>query len=249
MNETFERVEVWRWSVEPPGPHLAGAVAVMEALRGAVSETRRAAGYGPFPESFHGGGGSGHAHAFWLPEDNDGDGMIDHIVVFCANGVDALTIAAMAAVQSFRLGGRRYRIAPSWMGPRPSGGLFGPAAVWRAVTPYVTPRWRLTKTGRERADSTPEAQLTREIALRGLPEPLSIDWRPSVWCGEDCLLATQFVTGRSKRDESPPGDAMASFPHVTFPEAVAGPLAFGYAAHFGLGMLTPVIIDGSQVPA
>ena len=28
----------------------------------------------------------GHAHAFWLPEDADGDGKIDHVCVYAAAG-------------------------------------------------------------------------------------------------------------------------------------------------------------------
>ena len=29
-----------------------------------------------------------HAHAFWLPEDADDDGWIDHVSVFVAGGMD-----------------------------------------------------------------------------------------------------------------------------------------------------------------
>ena len=241
MNTDSDEVQVWRWRVEPPGPHLALTLRVMEALRSASVQVRHRAGYGPYPAAFHGEDRAGHKHAFWLPEDEDGDGLIDHIVVYCANGIDALTISGLAAVRSFRVGRMKYRLRPSWMGARPVGGFFGPAVHWRAMTPYITPRHRLTKTGKERPGCKLEVQFAREIELRKLPAPLSVDWQPSTWCGEDSVLASQFITERRKPGEGPPGDAVASFPHVSFAEAVPGPLAFGYGAHFGMGLLTPVL--------
>lgn len=238
MTEGPARVEVWRWSIEPPGPHLTAALPVMEAIRSASAHMRHRLGYGHFPESFHGADRAGHGHAFWIPEDEDEDGFIDHIWVSCASGMQARTIASLAAVEWFWAGDCKYRVAPSWMGPRPAGGIFGPAATWHAITPYVTPRRRLSKTGKERRDETPDVQLMREIALRKLPSPLAISWSPSGWCGEDELLASQFIFEREKK-EGPPSDALASFPQITFAEPVPGPLAFGYAAHFGIGVLAP----------
>jgi CRISPR-associated protein Csb2 len=231
-------VQAWRWQVAMPGPHLTGAVPAMEAIRAASAHMRHRLGYGHFPESFHGGDKAGHRHAFWLPEDEDEDGLIDHIWVYCANGMDARTISALAGVEWFWAGDCKYRVAPSWMGPRPLDGIFGPATVWRALTPYVTARRRLTKTGKERADETPDAQLLREIVLRNLPAPSSISWSPAAWCGENEVLASQFAVEREVRS-GPPGDALAAFPQLVFAEAVTGPLAFGYAAHFGLGNLAP----------
>jgi CRISPR-associated protein Csb2 len=239
MSGDGDQVKVWRWCIKPPGPHLTRTLPAVEALRGAAVSARREMGYGMFPASFHGDGHTDHQHSFWLPEDEDGDGLIDHIAVFCAYGIDSLTISGLAAVPGFMLGERFYRIAPSWMGARPRGGLFGPATCWKAVTPYITPRHRLTKTGKARPDCRLEAQFPNEIARRDLPLPLSVHWEASTWCGEDRVLASQFITERRKEGEGPPGDAVASFPHVRFAEAVSGPLAFGYGAHFGMGFLAP----------
>jgi CRISPR-associated protein Csb2 len=233
-----DAVQAWRWRIEPPGPHLTGALPAMEAIRSAAAYMRHRMGYGHFPESFHGGDKAGHGHAFWIPEDEDANGFIDHIWVFCANGMDGGTIAALAGVEWFWAGDCKFLVAPSWMGPRPDGGLFGPSAAWRAITPYITPRRRLTKTGKERADETPEAQLLREFALRNLPTPSALNWRPATWCGEDEVLASQFAVEREKRS-GPPPDALASFPELIFAEPVTGPLSFGYGAHFGLGVLLP----------
>ena len=96
-----EAVQAWRWRVETPGPHLTSAVPAMEAIRAASAYMRHRLGYGHFPESFHGGDKTGHRHAFWLPEDENEDGLIDHIWVYCANGMDAGTISALAGVEWF----------------------------------------------------------------------------------------------------------------------------------------------------
>jgi CRISPR-associated protein Csb2 len=238
MTNDPDRVELWRWRITPPGPQLTMTLPAMETIRGAVAHVNYRRGHKELPASFHGGDRSGHGHAFWLPEDADGDGHIDHVLVFCANGMDAEIIASLASVSWFPLGDNEYRMAPSWMGPRPRGGLFGPATVWSALTPYVTPWRRLTKTGKERVRYTLDAQLLEEIRLRGLPTPSGVDWKPSAWCGDDPVLASQFASRGAKKD-GPPSDAVASFPLVTFPSPVAGPLAFGFGAHFGLGLLVP----------
>lgn len=239
MRDDEEEVQVWRWRVASPGPHLALTLSAMEAVRSEVVRARREAGHGPFPERFHGHGGTDHKHAFWLPEDDDVDGLIDHILVYCAGGIDARTIAALAAVEGFELGGARYRLAASWMGARPVGGLFGPAKDWRALTPYITTRHWHTKTGKVRKDCAPEAQFVRELEMRGLPALAEVSWEAFAWCGEDQVLASQFVWKRSKENEAPPSDAVAAFAHVSFAEPVMGPLAIGYNAHFGMGLLLP----------
>lgn len=237
--EDGERVEVWRWRISGERPHLAATLPVMDAVRRAAKDTPIPAGRGVFSNSLHGSDRGGHRHAFWLPEDEDSDGLIDHIVVFCSGGLDAPTIAGFALVRGFELEGVFCRVAPSWMGARPIGGLFGPAMNWRAITPYITSRHRLTKTGKERPDFAAPVQFTDEIVLRGLPRPVSVDWRSATWCGEDQVLASQFVCERKKPTDKPPRDALVSFPAVTFAEPVEGPLAFGYGAHFGMGLLVP----------
>ena len=50
-----------------------------------------------------------------------------------------------------------------------------------AVTLYVKPRWRLTKTGGEWTDFTTVAQLRKDVAAEGLPEPKSVTSKPNRW--------------------------------------------------------------------
>ena len=88
------------------------------------------------------------------------------------------------------------------MGDVPEGGLFGPARVWMAVTPYVTPRWRLTKTGREWTDFTTVAQLRKDVAAEGLPEPKSVTWKPTRWQQAGMVLVSDFIMERRGGENS-----------------------------------------------
>lgn len=235
-------VQLWRWRFVKPGPSLALALLVGEALKGVVTRLSVDRGEGLLPESLYRDPASEHRHAFWLPGDEDGDGLIDHAWVYAANGLPHNVIAALAQVEFVRIGETRYELAPDGKSPVAAGGPLGPASTWRAATPYVTPKWRLTKTGKERPAFTPDAQLGAEIAARGLPKPVSFTWQRSTWLGEDFVMASSFVLARRKEGPGsrPPSDTVASFPAVTFPEPVVGPLAFGFGAHFGLGMLMPL---------
>jgi len=233
-------VQLWRWRFQRPGPHLTAALAVGEMLKSAATRISCRDGSGLLPEEVYRDGA--HGHAFWLPGDEDDDGYIDHAWVYCERGLPSQVIAAFAGLSFVRIGGERHDIAPDWMSPRLGGGPFGPARVWRGLTPYVTPKWRLSKTGRERASFTPDAQLLSEIAQRGLPAVASVTWEATAWIGDMPVMASSFLTVRRKSGTGaqPPSDAVASFPNITFTEPVLGPLSFGFGAHFGLGQLVPV---------
>ncbi len=233
--------QLWRWKFIEPGPPLTAALLMGEALKSATTRLSCDLGHGLLPNTIYRDNSPDHRHAFWLPGDDDGDGLIDHAWVCAANGFPRAVIEAFVRVEFVRIFDTRYALAPSWMSPLIAGGPFGPSSVWRAVTPYVTPKWRLNKKGKERAAFTPEAQLCDEIDLRGLSPPASIAWSSAIWIGEELVSASSFFMNRRKGGVglSPPADALASFPTITFCEPVDGPLAFGFGAHFGLGMMLP----------
>lgn len=248
-------VTTWRWRCFEPLPPLNEAFVVADAARAALfarlpvelGGRTHAAFHGPTSET------EDHSHAFYLPEDADHDGIIDHIVVHADVGLPREIIAALASVECVQWPEGRLRVEPDWMGRRGEGGLFGPAVAWTAQTPFITPRWRLNKQGKARAKYEPEAQLRAEIAARELPEPTAIDWSTMRWIGPELATANVFAHrleyDRAPRTRAPrrapPADAVASFPSVVFPEPVWGPLAFGYGAHFGLGLLAPAMVDGA----
>lgn len=186
-------------------------------------------GLGRLPDAFHGAAGAGpHDHAYWLPEDQDGDGRIDHVLLHARAGFSRALLPALAAAGPVWLGRElEWSLLPVWMGRLAPGGLLGPARRWETVTAYVTPLWRTGRQGRERPGLDPTSQLRREIALRGLAPPAGLWWR-----GE-----TAFETATKTRRA--PHDAWQGALILLFPEPVAGPLAFGFGAHFGLGLLRP----------
>ena len=236
-------VQAWRWRISYPGPPLTAALLAGEALRNEVFAVGRRAGVELLPDTFHGGNANGrvrdpaHKHAFWLSEDEDFDGLIDHMLVFAESAIPAGVLALLASARRLHLGQYVWTLEPDWMGRRGPGGLFGPSQIWRAVTPYVTPWRRLTKTGKERPGFTIERQLRRELAARRHPEPSEFQSGVIHPYMDEFVVAYSFATLRA--NATPPADAVTAFPIVTFPEPVWGPLAFGYGAHFGLGLFSP----------
>ena len=96
-----------------------------------------------------------HLHAFWLPEDADGDGKIDHVSVYVAAGLDTQIRSALdritrlwvASPGSARRGGpeetgrREWRLALEGFGSpeqfADASALFGTTRVWQSATPFL----------------------------------------------------------------------------------------------------------------
>ena len=89
-----------------------------------------------------------HSHAFWLPEDADGDGLIDHVCVYAATGLDTRVRAALDQLTRLWVrrggeeGGRReWRLALEGFGSCDEfaevSALFRRAPVWRSATPFL----------------------------------------------------------------------------------------------------------------
>ena len=96
-----------------------------------------------------------HTHAFWLPEDADGDGRIDHVSVFIAGGInddvraklDRITRLWLApkqrpedidaepgSVKEWRLALEGFGRPPDFAG---GAGIFATSDRWRSVTPFL----------------------------------------------------------------------------------------------------------------
>ena len=242
----------FRWRlVGPPGPPMTLALVLGEAVRALVFRHAGLRGLMPLPLAFHGGPEGKHTHAHWLAEDEDGDGLADHMLLFAAAGLPPtlLPVLAEGGMLALRLAdghrlptpGTSWRLAPDWMGSEGPAYLFGPAREWWSVTPFVTPQWR-SRGGPLRAGAEESlrpgrdvpAQICRELAVRGLPEPEVVTLEPGSsqaagWIGIGGV-------GRSRTDRTPPGDAVGVYGRLRFADAVAGPLALGYGAHFGIGL-------------
>ena len=86
----------------------------------------------------------GHTHAYFLPADEDGDGLLDHLTVVAEAGFDPDDVAALDRLRRLPFAGpsplRLLLIALG--GPDDSrAGPLGESAVWTSATPFVSTRY------------------------------------------------------------------------------------------------------------
>jgi CRISPR-associated protein Csb2 len=243
--------QCFRWMLAGPAPlpMLTQAGAVGVAARAAVQRAAEQRGVPRLPSAFH--RSEDHSHAFWIAEDADTDGYIDHVIVFAESGLPKTLIAALAEADKIFLGrSNEWQLIPNWMGRRAPGGLFGPANVWRSMSPYIPPWWQAPrKGGKIREDYLPANQLRKEIVNRRqptladtpLPTPLRISFQTTIDRLPE-IPACDFITTfpDPTRAARRPKDALAVGAEIIFDRPIWGPLAFGYGAHFGLGVFEPI---------
>lgn len=181
-----------------------------------------------------------------MSDDSDGDGVIDHVVVFAAGGIARVVLGLLVEVDAIEIQGRRIGLEPLWMGPRAAGGLFGPARTWQSLTPYITPNRRTRGGSKHRASEKTKARpaysLTSQIVIEakgrpGLGAASVTAVEPGTWVAERQVVASAFDSKRGR--DQPPPDHEAGFVRLEFADPVDGPLALGFGAHFGLGLFVP----------
>lgn len=256
-----ERVRVVRFALDGKVLPL-----LTEALY--VAETARRYARGIFDRRFEGessavfsGRGEdgaprkGHAHAFFLPTDEDGDGRLDHLTLFSLEGFRS--DRELAVLDRFpRMhgpGGSDIGLVLLGAGgPEGFDGapLLAESVKWRSVTPFVPTR-HYKRRGAKRDACTPaeyaEAALREEIERRGLPAPVSVRRlrRCELWDHRRRTAATGRTMSwlKFRRERLGGGGSRGSDPgagfEIEFREPVRGPLALGYACHFGLGLFAP----------
>ncbi|MHB0970933.1 MAG: type I-G CRISPR-associated protein Csb2 [Thermoanaerobaculia bacterium] len=186
---------------------------------------------------------SAHRHAHILPLDLDGDGHLEHVLIWAPMSLDGPACEAIrAARQTFTKGGvGPLRLALAAEGSlsditeslRPPLGealrLFtSEAPVWRSISPFVPSR-HLKKHGR----NTLTGQISVECTSRGLPAP---DEVLVIGPGESPALMQHRHYSRARgRGPAPPLDASFSL-ELRFSRPITGILALGYGSHFGLGL-------------
>ncbi|MBX6322768.1 MAG: type I-U CRISPR-associated protein Cas5/Cas6, partial [Rhodospirillaceae bacterium] len=196
-----------------------------------------------------------HAHAFWLPEDADGDGEIDHVVVYaaaafnreCRQKLDHVTRLWIAKHmhdddegQVPDTGRQEWRLALEGFGSRDDfsdvSRLLGIGKVWRSVTPFLA-------AGHLKRGGYP-AEIRRLLVKRGVvAEAAAARVEVRVLDGIEVRgrlrRSIHFHRFRSRGGEAQP-DTTGVLLELTFAEPVKGPLALGYASHFGLGLFATV---------
>ncbi len=227
-----------------PQPRIEDAVRVGEAFRAAVMGRARKLFEDedaiPPELSGHGlGEGNRHGHAFYLPEDADGDGRIDHLLVHAPGGLSPAAQRVLARLSVVRgRGGVEWRVLLEGCGRRDDFAAHsrqaGVSRVWQSVTPYLRP-WHLKKRPAEQEQLL--AFLRKECRLRGLPEPVGVECLPAIRVRGKPRSAIHFHRFRNKRKLTQP-DTRGSFLRLHFAEPVPGPLALGFGCHYGLGTFT-----------
>lgn len=237
-------VTVWRWRVVAAAEAvpLQWSLPVGDAVLDGLARTAwTLRGSGKLPVCLHGPDDPGernwmHDHAFILPEDADGDGMIDCIKVCARMGLDPAALRLLVATDRVTLSnGVWLELMLERAGGLETAGRAGPAVEWISRTAYVPPN------DRPRFDPKDAArQLKYEIGKRGLGSKLVAPPRlvPSLDLGGCKLSGRDFHLERDADDPLPEG-AEPCFFRIEFERPVTGPLAFGWACHSGLGQFVP----------
>ncbi|MEW6048798.1 MAG: type I-U CRISPR-associated protein Csb2 [Bacillota bacterium] len=240
-------------------PRLTEAVALGERMRQAVmAHARGVEGGAEALTLFSGRTPDGkpldddHAHAFFLPADDDGDGRIDHLTIYVPAGLPPVAQAVLGRLRKlWGAGGHDIFVVLVGMGqPEDYGGFnvaggqtpqMAASRVWVSRTPYLLTRHPKThRDGRRKVGPDglqldgPEAQLRAELARRGFPAPVLVA------TVRGAVLGGKEVRWLAFRRERLQGGGRLASPvgygfRVEFPKPVRGPIALGYGCHFGLG--------------
>lgn len=177
-----------------------------------------------------------HSHAFYLPEDSDGDNRIDHLLLHIPAGIDS---EIQHLLQDFTLarlrGGRNWRILLEGIGQRSDFRAISPltaeATDWVSITPYLHPWHQKKRFGYCE-------QILRECEQRSLAQPIEITLLDQHTHNGQERHPSQFKRFRRNKNQRQP-DQRGRFIRLRFRQPVKGPLALGSSCHFGLGLFRP----------
>lgn len=234
-----------------PLPRIEDAVQLGETFRAAaMSRAKRLFGADALPGTLSGhsaGGDSCHAHAFWLSDPNT-RGEIEHVLVHAPGGLGPDAVRALVALrQVMRSEGESLEVMLEGVGHASLfdgvTSLTGRSAVWRSVTPYLHP-WHLKKSAQRAPEGATRAilsQLQREWRARAssLPDIVDVRELPSIRHGGRRLRPLHFHRFRRKQGLAQP-DTLGRLLELRFAHPVTGPIALGFACHFGLGLFAPI---------
>lgn len=198
---------------------------------------------------------TGHRHAFYLPTDETGDGRIDHLTVWVpkSEGLTSGEFRAIVSVNSLNPGGGRDPIqlvyqahgnVEDFIGV---SRLFDSSTRWKSLTPYVLTRHTKRRGPKDarRIVEGPEEQLKREVSLRypdgpnvaGIKGESPKEAIPPMRTGRHSgFRPIDFF--RYRRGGGSNGGGAYNF-EIEFSEPVCGPIALGFACHYGLGLFVP----------
>jgi len=173
-----------------------------------------------------------HGHAKILPVDLDQDGLLDHVIIHASMGLGEAAQQAIRSLRVLRYQGGSCVSLRVVTADRPGccvaqslfPGISG-ADIWTSLTPLIPPRF-LKKSGK----NSLQGQIDADLASRGLPATVSIEV-----LDEASQAMRGFVRRRQEGKLAPPQNVGFAL-RLNLSEPIEGPLALGYASHFGLGL-------------
>lgn len=202
---------------------------------------------------------TGHRHAFFLPVDEDADGLIEHLTVFCTAGFDGPELDALTNLRWLSFSpDRRLRVDLTGMGDLSelSTVLAAESTVWVSATPFVASRHPKRRgSRRDRPELLEVGRLTdfvTEVLLEevgrlrvqrpDLPPPKTVspilddDGMYCIPAGR--IQARAFTRARQRHGANDKRRPFGTF-RIVFPQPVRGPICLGRSCHFGLGLFVP----------
>jgi len=218
-------------------PSLADALWRLEALHDALVRlsTRDKGTPSPvFSGKSDGRPLSGHQHATLIPLALDArTGRLDHVLVYAPMGFDGEARSALTRLtKTYAKDLPTIFVTLAGLGRRSDFVKLVPAArasrCFRSVTPFVPPRFV-----KQRGSNTLVEQVQAELERRGLRRADAVEVLPD---GGRRFRA--FRKARRDAERAPPMRLGVAL-RLRFAEPVDGPIALGYASHFGLGTFEP----------
>lgn len=196
-----------------------------------------------------------HEHVFVLPKIEDGE--LVGFELHCANGFTESEISHLYSVR--KLGSKEYRKGGEMLirVVNLASDRGAAAQVWESETPFFLSRWPLTRHGKPRLieGSAYQKDGPEHQALKGLCYLPQFNLDPKLCSFEaslqglslvhECRIvaiatAERWVEAERWKRERVHGkiaQPMGYRIRLLFPELVEEPIAIGYSAHFGFGML------------
>lgn len=261
----LSRPVVVRYALDAkPLPPLTSTLLVGElARRAAMALYGRQQGGGVSPilagKNPDGNPSRGHRHAFYLPADEDRDGRLDHLTIYAAAGFTEEEVDALSSLHQLNFGDGRPEVDLLLLGAgslrdAARATILGPSRTWESVTPFLMSRHpKFFRSGAPKVnaegvqvDSAPD-QIRREWEQRRrddptLPALVGVEAAGPLLVHGRRVSWLDFRRWRKYAGGGGPGGGVGNGGgfRLTFAGDLAGPLALGYACHFGLGLFVPV---------
>ena len=190
----------------------------------------------------------GHRHAYFLPTDENHDGLLDHLTVTARSGLTAPEQAALAGLShlwSASDGVIEMECVGLGLAEEFASGPLATAGIWDSATPYLAARF-----GRANGSGgNSSAEFLAVDILRQLLEcygfcgsgaaPVIEPTGRAVADGRVRPAIKDFVRNRQRKNDNGVSRACGYF-RIRFSQAIKGPLSLGHNAHFGMGLFLPV---------